>query len=274
MEKKEDNTFLYAFLVVTFVFLAGIAFIVTRPNTENSQEQEVENPGNNSNSNTDQGQVISNKFPSEVIDAFSKINSQDEYRFISQSSFRSYVENEAETSTKIFSSATQFIFDKDNFRYSVTNREGNSRNERSFSFEDGELFELKTGDDMILVEDESFSSNLISTKDLIKDSKTFFINENLIQNISLEEDGGNDIINVLLVDNGVLELIDQGLIDSIKNFFKVEDLNISAKDSQVKYIISEKSLIREINIGEITVKIDSSRSFSVRDLKTVVEYSL
>lgn len=276
MEKKEDNTFLYAFLVVVFIFLAGIAFIVTRPSTnEVDFEQEIENPDNNSNNGPgENSQNLNNKFPSEVFNTFSNIIEKEEYKFVSQTSFRSFVENDEETSTKNFSSAVQFIIEDENFKYFVTNREGNSRNEQSFTFESDELFELKAEEDMVLVEDENFVSNLINAKDQIKEPNYFFINENDIQSIKIDEDNGNDLISVELVENGISKLVDQGLAESIKNYFKVDSVIISTGGYEINYVISDESLTREISIGEIDVEIDSTRSFSVRDFKTIVEYAL
>lgn len=275
MNKKGDNTFAYAFLTVVFVLLTGVAFVVTRPNTtENLQEKEVENSENHSNSNTNQDQVTRNKFPKEVIDAFLKINNHNEYRFTSNALFRSYVENEEESSTKIFSLTTQFIFDKDNFKYSITNREGSKKSEQNFTFEDNELFLLKDEGDMVLVEDEGFVSKLISAKDQIKDPNYFFINENDIKSISISEDNGNDLISVELVEDDISKLIDPNIAESIKNYFKVNSVVISANGYEITYVISEESLTREITIDELFVEIDPTRNFSVKNFKTTVKYIL
>lgn len=282
MDQNSKTSFvLYFVLAVVLVGLGIFALSLNQnSNSTDSNNNQSDNQQDDGQNNTDNNsQTFS--LPQELEGAFSEIVNSDDFAVNTSVSFKTVVSNDDESTTKNFKfdSAYEFIRseDENEIQISFATREGNSKSEVKYTLTDDVLYQVKDNGDLVEIKSDDKSVNpeaVIASIEELSNYELFSVPTNSIKSLKTFEERGGDVISLELYNDYISDLFTESTLSDLGSVFENSSIDFDNANIKVTFYIDSKSLIRTLQINELSINSDSTNSFTIKDFVSQLEYKI
>lgn len=283
MNQNSKTSFvLYSVLAIVLVGLGIFALSLNQNSnsTDNKSEQNNnQQQDNQDNNNDDNSQTFS--LSEELESVFSEIVKSDEFALNTSVSFKTVVSNDDESTTKNFKFDSSYNFikneDTDEVQISFENREGNSKSDAKYTLTNDVLYQVKDNEDLVEIKSDDKSINteaIIASLEELSNYDLFVIPNDAIKSLKTFEERGGDVISLELYNDYISNLFSEDSLSDLSSVFENASVNFDNANAGVTFYIDDKSIIRVLQINELSINSDSTQSFTIKDFVSQVEYRI
>lgn len=283
MNQNSKTSFvLYFVLVIVLVGLGIFALSLNQnSNSPDSKNDQDDNQQEDNQDNNDDETPQTFSLPEELEGAFSEIVKSDDFAVNTSVSFKTVVSNEDESTTKNFKFDSAYIFikdeDTDEVQISFATREGNSKSEAKYTLTDDVLYLVKDNGDLVEIKSDDKNINseaVIASIEELSNYDLFTIPNEAIKSLKTFEERGVDVAPLELYNDYISKLFSENSLKDLTSVFENSSVNFENAGARVTFYIDDKSIIRVLQINELSINSDSTESFTIKDFVSQVEYKI